>query len=284
MSDPFVHLHVASGYSLRYGACHPHALVERAAEHEMDTLALTDRDGVYGAVRFAKACMRAGVRPVLGVDLAVEPTSPVSRQVSRQASRATPARGGSFRDPRHPRVRLLAASRQGWAALCRVVSATHLRGERGAPVATRELIAEHTAGRDVLVMLGPDSELGRAATTRRDDLAAAVLQQWRDAFDVGDLLVEVFSHQLPGAGPGSSAHAGRMARVAQSLHAGVVLTNAVRYADRLDAPTVDVLDAVRRLVPLDLRHVDRGNAEGYLKSGKEMAEVAAEVCRFAGFD
>ena len=63
-----------------------------------------------------------------------------------------------------------------------------------------------------------------------------------------------------------------------------MLTNAVRYADRLDAPTVDVLDAARRLVPLDLRHVDRGNAEGFLKSGKQMAEVAEEVCRLAGLD
>src|SRR5512144_1774618 len=72
--DPFVHLHVASGDSLQYGASQPHVLLERAVEHEMDTLALTDRDGVYGVVRFAKACMQAGVRPVVGVDLAVAPT------------------------------------------------------------------------------------------------------------------------------------------------------------------------------------------------------------------
>ena len=281
--DPFVHLHVASGYSLRYGASHPHALVERAVEHEMDTLALTDRDGLYGVVRFAKACMQAGVRPVLGVDLAVEP-DPEPGVTPRMVRRSAPVRGGSYRDARHPRVRLLAASRQGWAALCRLVSATHLRGERGVPVATRDLLAEHTAGRDVLVMLGPDSELGRAATARRDDLATEVLRRWRDTFDPADLLVEVYSHQLPGSGPGSSAHAGRMARIGRSLGLGVALTNAVRYADRLDAPTVDVLDAVRRLVPLDLRHIDRGNAEGFLKSGKEMAEIAAEVCRFAGFD
>ena len=77
--DPFVHLHVASGYSLRYGASHPHVLVERAAEHGMDTLALTDRDGVYGAVKFARAARSAGVRPVLGVDLAVEPTGVLGR-------------------------------------------------------------------------------------------------------------------------------------------------------------------------------------------------------------
>src|SRR5262245_36333645 len=163
----------------------------------MDTLALTDRDGLYGAVRFTKACLQGGVRPVLGVDLAVEPVvSPLS-----PARQVTPARGGSYRDPRHPRVRLLATGRQGWAALCRLVSATHLRGERGSPVTTLDLLAEHTAGRGVLVLLGPDSELGRAATTRRDDLAAAVLRRWADAVGRDDLVVEVFSHQLAGAGP-----------------------------------------------------------------------------------
>ena len=49
--DPFVHLHVASGYSLRHGANHPADLVLRAAEHGMGALALTDRDGLYGAVK-----------------------------------------------------------------------------------------------------------------------------------------------------------------------------------------------------------------------------------------
>ena len=82
MSDPFVHLHVASGYSLQYGASHPHVLVERAAEQEMDALALTDRDGTYGAVRFAKAAMAMGVRPILGVDLAFSPRSVVEGSVS----------------------------------------------------------------------------------------------------------------------------------------------------------------------------------------------------------
>ena len=61
-----------------------------------------------------------------------------------------------------------------------------------------------------------------------------------------------------------------------------MLSNAVRFADRLDAPTVDVLDATRRLVPMDVRHLDRSNAEGFMKSGKEMHEVAEEICRYAG--
>src|SRR4051794_864785 len=78
VTDPFVHLHVASGYSLRHGASAPRVLAERAAEHGMTALALTDRDGVYGAVRFAKACQEVGIRPVLGVDLAVLPFDPAS--------------------------------------------------------------------------------------------------------------------------------------------------------------------------------------------------------------
>ena len=147
---------------------------------------------------------------------------------------------------------------------------------------TPDLIAEHVSGGEVLVLLGPGSTLGAAASQRRDDRATALLDRWRGIVPAGNLLVEVVSHRLPGHGPGSSPHAARMAGVARAGGLGVVLTNAVRYADRLDAPTVDVLDAARRLVPLDLRHVDRGNAEGFLKSGKQMHEIAEEICRFAG--
>src|SRR3954466_11926375 len=103
MSDPFVHLHVASGYSLRYGASHPHTLVERAAEHEMDTLALTDRAGTYGAVKFARSCYAAGIRPVLGGELADSPTLPAhaTGRATRSPARPRPdpARGGSYRAP-----------------------------------------------------------------------------------------------------------------------------------------------------------------------------------------
>ena len=285
MSDPFVHLHVASGYSLQYGASHPHVLVERAAEQEMDTLALTDRDGTYGAVRFAKAAMAAGIRPVLGVDLAMAATG-AAPAPSGAARARTPVRGGVDRDLRLARVTFLAGGRSGWAALCRLVSATHHAGERGVPVCTPELVAEHVAGREVRVLLGPASELGRAATLRRDDLGRAVLERWSELVGPEQLVVEVVSHRLPGSGPGSSPHAARMAGLARSVRhraaIPVVLSNAVRFADRLDAPTTDVLDAARRLVPLDLRHLDRRNAEGFLKSGKQMHEVAEEICRYAG--
>jgi len=289
--DPFVHLHVASGYSLQYGASHPHVLVERAAEQEMDTLALTDRDGTYGAVRHARACRAAGLRPVLGVDLAVTPLAGEVPQPVVQRSR-TPVRGGAFRDDRMlPRVTFLAdagaaGGRAGWAAICRLVSATQLAGERGKPVVDLSLVAPWLESGDVTVLLGPASEVGAALARRRDDLARAALQPWLEVVPRANLLVELVSHRLPGSGsawgPGTTPHAARMAGFARAAGLGAVLTNAVRYADRRDAPVVDVLDAARRLVALDKRHVDRGNAEGFLKSGKQMHEVAEEIARLAG--
>jgi error-prone DNA polymerase len=289
VSDPFVHLHVASGYSLRHGASHPHVLVGRAGDHGMDTLALTDRDGVYGAVRFVKACRAAGIRPVLGVDLAVEPCGSPARARASSLGRPaptrsrTPVRGGAFLADGHPRVTVLAVGKAGWAALCRLVSATHARGERGRPVTTLDMLAAGAdqaagAGGGLVVLLGPGSEAGWAVGERRPDVAATHLARWRSAFDTAGLVVEVVHHR----GPGEAARAARLAGLAVDAGIPVVLTNAVRYADRADGPVADVLDAARRLVVLDSRHVDRVNAEGYLKSGKEMAELAEEVARGAG--
>ncbi len=288
-TDPFTHLHVASGYSLRYGASHPEALVARAAEHGQEVLALTDRDGVYGAVKFAKACLPAGVRPVFGVDLAVEPSTAHAPAAAAAATRPrrSPVRGGAAVDPRHARVVVLAHGRPGWAALSRLVSATHLRGERGRPVTTLELVGEHAGGGHLTVLLGPSSELGGLLATRRPDLAGGVLDAWRSVVDPRHLVVELVCHLgNPDDDPAalSVALAARMLGFAREQGLPAVLTNAVRHAGREQAVTADVLDASRRLVALDLRHVDRRSSEGHLKSGAEMARVADEVVRGAGSD
>ncbi|MDO5500382.1 MAG: PHP domain-containing protein, partial [Propionibacteriaceae bacterium] len=279
MSDAFVHLRVASGYSLRYGAAHPTDLVERAAGQEMDTLALTDRDGLYGAIRFVKACDRAGIAPVLGVDLAVVPESVASLAIGRP--RRKPARGGELRDPGLPRVVLLATSGTGWSALCRLVSQVHLGGTRGRAVADADVITRFAADGGLVVVLGADSELG-AAVHRRRDLAEGHLSAWRSRLPPGALVVAVTDHQLPGDGPHSTTHAARMLALADVTNTTAVLTNAVRMAHRGQAPTVDVLDCARRLVPLSAHNVERRNAEGWLKSGKEMLEIAENLARRAG--
>src|SRR3954468_3599302 len=229
MPDPFVHLHVASGYSLRHGATHPADLVQRAADHGMDTLALTDRDGVYGVVKFVTACMRAGIRPILGTDLAYG--------ASPKKSKA-PARGGAFVDHKLPRITVLAKDKRGWASVCRLVSATHLAGERGEPITTLDLVAAHIDG--LVVLLGPDSAVGRALARRRPDLAKAELEQWqRILTDSGaephDVVVEIVDHR----GPGDAARAGRMLAWARDHDLPVVLSNAARGADRSNGPTLD---------------------------------------------
>src|SRR6185312_13636784 len=275
--DPFVHLHVASGYSMQYGANHPADLVARAAEHGMTALALTDRDGLYGAVKFALACRAAGVRPIFGVDLAMAPAvdsalpRPLGRALGERSVRRVPARGGASVDPRLPRVTFLARDGEGWRSLCRLTSATHLRGTRGEPVGSLALAAEHAPG--LIALLGPDSPVGRALAEGRADAAAATLDAWRAVFGPGRLAVELVHHR----GRGDRARAAALLRFAAEQQVPVVLSNAVRYVDALDAPTADVLDASRRLVALDLRHVDRRTAEGYLKSGKEMTQVAEDL-------
>ena len=287
----FVHLHTASSYSLRFGASTPAALAAAAAEAGQTALALTDRDGLYGAVRFVRACAEAGISPILGVDLIVEPVQPLPQQAP--ARRRTPVRGGTWLEPAQPRAVFLARGARGWASLCRLVSAAHLTGQRGEPRITLAQVAEHAAG--LVVLLGPASELGWALQRRREDLADRIVRRWQEVLDPGCAVVAVTSHRAAqddasaGRNPASaglalsSTAAARMFGWARDRGLPTILSNAVRYVDRRDAPLVDVLDAVRRLVPLDRRHIDRANAEGRLKSGAEMAQVASEVVRLAGY-
>ena len=330
-TERFVHLHVASGYSMQYGASHPQALVQQAVEHGMDALALTDRDGLYGAVKFVLAAQKANIAPVLGVDLATVPSGLVGGLsgwadpgvgARSPASRRTPARGGAVVDSRWPRATVLAlagpsahatGSGRGWAQLCRLVSAAHLAsghlgGGRGTPVIDLAMVAEHAvdgagaskpgtskpgaskpgvskpgAGESALVvLLGPASEVGRAVLARRPDLAHAVLARWRAALPAGSLAVEVVCHHGPPGGPMSASHAGRMLALAREAGVPAVLTNAVRHGDPSGAATADVLDAARRLVALDTRHLDRVTAQGHLASGAAMARTAAEVAATLG--
>src|SRR5947209_20631461 len=71
MASRYIELHTASAFSFLQGASLPEALVERAAELGYPALALVDRDGVYGAPRFHKAAIAAGIRPIIGAELTI---------------------------------------------------------------------------------------------------------------------------------------------------------------------------------------------------------------------
>ncbi|GAA3025003.1 DNA polymerase III subunit alpha [Streptomyces glomeratus] len=292
----FTHLHTASGFSLRYGASHPERLAERAGEQGMDALALTDRDTLAGAVRFAKACAKAGVRPLFGVELAVQAAEPVRRD-----RRRTPVRGGAFIDESTPRAVFLARDgARGWADLCRLVTAAHTspklsappplstsleRGDphqQGGPPSGTTLLSwtdNHAGG--LTVLLGPESDVGRALAAGRPDRAARLLAPWREVY--GDALrLEAVWHGRAGTGPGSLRLAARTVGFAVEQGVRPVLSNAVRYADPGLGPVADVLDAARRLVPIDpTKELDSG--EAWLKDAPAMLTAAERVVEAAGY-
>ncbi|MFG3721915.1 DNA polymerase III subunit alpha [Streptomyces massasporeus] len=269
----FTHLHTVSGFSLRYGASHPERLAERASERGMDALALTDRDTLAGAVRFSKACGKAGVRPLFGADLAVAGAEPGDE---RRGRRRTPVRGGAFVDESAPRVTFLARDgARGWGELCRLVSAAH-EGE-GTPLLPWG--RHHAEG--LTVLLGPASDVGRALAAGRPDRAARLLAPWRDVYG-DDLRLEAVWHGREGTGPGSLRLAARTVGFAAEQRIRPVLTNAVRYADPGLGPVADVLDAARRLVPIDpAKGLDSGAA--WLKGAGDMVGVAERIVEAAGF-
>lgn len=322
MNGDFAHLHVASGFSMRYGTSTPAALVERAAQHGQPVLGLTDRDGLYGAIRFVQEAVAAGIAPVLGVDLAVEPdllTPGARRSVdpgrsgdlgrsgdpgrsgetgrggdaaaygSGQVKQRTPLRGGVDRDPRYPRVTVLARGRGagvpegvGWASLCRLVTDTHLRGERGQPVTTAGTIAARCAvpageASPLVVLLGPGSDVGRALLARRPDRARALLAAWRRVLPPDALAIEVVCHGGPEGTPASRGHAARLLGLADESGVPAVLTAAVRHVDPGESAVVDVLDAARRLVVLETRHLDRVTDAAHLAGTPVMHAVARDV-------
>ncbi|MGZ3114665.1 DNA polymerase III subunit alpha [Streptomyces sp. H62] len=276
----FTHLHTVSGFSARYGASHPERLAERAFERGMDALALTDRDTLAGTVRFAKACAKAGVRPLFGAELAVaapeQPEADRTETSVRRDRRRTPVRGGAFVDESAPRVTFLARDgARGWADLCRLVSAAHTA--EGTPLLS--WADNHGAG--LTVLLGPSSDVGRALAAGRPDRAAKLLAPWREVY--GDALrLEAVWHGREGTGPGSLRLAARTVGLAAEQGVRPVLANAVRYADPGQGPVADVLDAARRLVPIDAtRELDSG--EAWLKDAGAMRHAAERIVEAAGF-
>src|SRR3954467_14465380 len=123
-SPTFVHLDVRTFFSLKEGAFSPEALAARTAELGMRSVAIADRDGLYGAVRFVDACRRTGVHPLLGASISLEDEA------------ASP-------EPTPPSAVLLAAAAAGYANLCRLLTDAHMLGERGRPRLAVEQVCAH---------------------------------------------------------------------------------------------------------------------------------------------
>ena len=249
MAPSFAHLDVRSCFSLKEGAFTPEQLVGRAAELGMPAVALTDRDGLYGAARFVAACQREGVRPILGSSLTVRAPTPPPGDAS---------------------VVLLAENDAGYANLCRLVTDAHLLGERGDPWVATEQICAHAAG--LTVLLGPRSHPGRLAAAGRIDAAATLAAPYREAFGPERCVVAV-EHRVEA---GSDTEVRALLRFAERLDATAAATNPVRYLQPADAFVADALECMRRIVPIASSNVTRTNAEGWLKAPAAMRTLFAE--------
>jgi error-prone DNA polymerase len=277
----FTHLHVSTAFSAHYGVSWPDELAQVAAADGATALAGTDRDGLYGTVKHLKACMAAGIDPVVGVDLAVFDDD------------------GDLRTQLAGRVVVLARGHNngaGYRALCRLVSDAHARtsGKAGGavPVAvTRAELASRTLDPKTLkpvltVLIGPDSDVGRAIGGRRYLRPRTLFKRWLEAMPRGTVVAEVVSQLSAPGSPLSTAHAVRMLKLAEEHQVPAVLTNAVRYCAEDGAATADVLDSARTLKSLPELAAEpqlQPNGQGWLKSSAQMLQLGKEIIRAAGY-
>jgi error-prone DNA polymerase len=222
-------------------------MVEKAAELNMNSIALTDRDTLAGAIKFVVSCKENSISPIIGVDVEYE-------NQSRITLLATPG---------------------NWQSLVRLMTAVKKSG-----TANYQIFEEnHEDTKNILALLGPNSDISKSIASHREDRALALFNRTRDIFK--SQAIECVSH-LDKSGYRSSAHAARMLGFARSNEIPALLTNAVRMKERSDAPIADILDASRNLLPLHKNVVERKNAEAFLKDSAEMFQIAEIIARAAG--
>jgi error-prone DNA polymerase len=239
----YTELHAHSAYSFLDGASQPEELAARAAELGYEALALTDHDGVYGSLEFARAAKDFGVRPITGAE-------------------ATLADGSH--------VTLLVESARGYANLCRLLTSAHsgTRPKEGRePLPPRLDLALLEELNEGLVCLSGCARYGLAV---RDPNATARLAH---AFGRDRFYVEL---QRPYE-RGDMRRNTRLRELAASLGVHTVATGDVHASDRRRAALQDVLVAVRCRTSLEgCERERRGNHESVLLPPEEMLD------RFAG--
>ena len=251
----FPHLHVSSAYSTHYGVTMPETLADQVQAQGDDFLAVTDRDGLYGAIKHFRACTAAGIRAGLGAELAVHDDEhrPLGRVVVL-------AHGGM--------------AGRGYAALCRAVSAAHTHPRT--PSISRRRLASLAALRTLTVLLGPASDIGQALTMSDSATARTRLTAWSRVMPEGSITLEVVCHLTP-SGPGSVGPATRMLGLAEWAMLPAVLTNAVRYGTPGEAVTADLADSTRALTPLAELDTPQSNGQAWLKPDTLMSQVGRMV-------
>ena len=242
----YAELHCRSNFTFLDGASHPEELIERAREIGLDTLALTDRDGLYGSVRFSNAAARAGIQAIVGSEL-------------------------TFADGSH--LVLLVEDARGYANCCELISIAQMRGSKR----DAKLLLEDFDGRtDGLIALsaGADGAVERALREGNPAAARDHARRFRALF--GERFYIELQHHLT---PDEAMRNLELIALAREVELPYVATNGVAYAYREDAQLADVLCCIRETIDLErarAEHRLRPNAEYHLKDAAAMRRLFAQ--------
>ncbi|TNC21617.1 error-prone DNA polymerase [Amycolatopsis alkalitolerans] len=260
---PYAELHCHSNFSFLDGASDPETLVEEASRLELDAIALTDHDGMYGVVRFADAARELGVRTVFGTELSFGLSGPQN----------------GIADPEGEHLLLLAKEDDGYAALCRAITAGQLRGhdvelskaqraEKGRPVYDRETVAAEVHGKAVVLTGCRKGTVRRALAREGADGAAREIRRLMDLFGREQVFVELLDH----GHPGDSLDNDVLTALSERLGVLTVATNNVHYATPGGSRLAGAMAAIRARRGLDeMAGWLPAAGKAFLHSGEEMA-------------
>ncbi|MGC1381862.1 MAG: error-prone DNA polymerase [Candidatus Baltobacteraceae bacterium] len=242
----YAELHAWSNFSFLQGGSHPEELVDCAAELGLTAIALTDRDGLYGAVRFATHARQRRVEAIVGSELTFEDGS---------------------------RIVLLVENERGYAHLCELISSAQMRGRKGDARLRVDDLQDRCDG---LIALsgGPFGRVERALAQDRRDEAAEEARRLAALFEARFYL-ELQQHLTPE----ETQRNLQLVRLARECGVPCVATNAVVYAAKDDALLADVLACVREgttLARARAANCLRPNAEYHLKAPAAMHRLFAE--------
>ncbi|WP_018154953.1 error-prone DNA polymerase [Demetria terragena] len=255
---PYAELHAHSHYSFLDGASAPEALIAEAVHRRLTGVALTDHDGVYGAVRFAEAADAYEQPPLtcFGAELSL--------------GLSTPQQGVA--DPEGQHLVVLARGTEGYRRLCGSLTDAHLAdgAEKGRPIYELGKLSESAAGHWMVLTGCRKGAVRHALEHHGPEAAEREIYRLRELFGPDNVLVELTDHGLPGDAHRNDA----LADLAQRTGCPVVATNAVHYAIPESYPLATAVAAVR--ARRSLEEIDGwlpASPRAHLRSGAEMAHL-----------
>ena len=262
---PWAELHCHSSFSFLDGASTPDELVAEAARLGLETLAITDHDGMYGVPQFAQAAAPLGDQ---GISLATV--------FGAELSLGGGGRAGAP-DPEGGHLLVLARDPEGYRRLCAVISAAQLAGgKKGRPIYDLGALAGAHDGHWVVLTGCRKGAVPAALAADGPEAAWRELTALTEMFGHENVMVELTCHH----DPGDDGRNDLLARLAALADLGVVATGNVHFAAPAQARLGQALAAIRARRSLD--EMDgwlSAAGTAYLRSGQEMA---ARLRRYPG--